>query len=418
ALAGARARERSVADAVASLGCATPADADLRGTAERLREESGALTGLAAEALRQEEDRRRVAHLEQAAAATSRDLAVLVSQLDEVPARLAAARSAVEESALAAARLTQVAGLAAAAGELPRVEASFRVADEARRDAVDGHQGARDALLRVRRERLEGMAVELAGELRSGQACPVCGSAEHPAPARPLLETVTAADEDAAAEVEQRAADRRARAEQEAQKLEVRLAHLREQLGDRSPDELDREHRAVAALAGRVEARQAELAGLEGQVEAALERRGRLERDLERAGAQRDELAAAVEEREARLEEARGDFPDVVARRAHLSDLADALTDLHARRVAAAEDAERLAEQRLEVSRLAAGAGFADVAEALAAARPDAAVAALEERVRRAEHGRAAAESTLVELADLDPAAVVDVAGAEARFRA
>jgi exonuclease SbcC len=81
------------------------------------------------------------------------------------------------------------------------------------------------------------------------------------------------------------------------------------------------------------------------------------------------------------------------------------------------EHAERLAEQRLEVSRLAAGAGFADVAEALAAARPDAALAELEERVRRAEHARAAAESTLVELADVDPAAEVDVAGAEERFR-
>ncbi|MFD7655174.1 AAA family ATPase [Actinosynnema sp. NPDC059797] len=414
ALAQAGARERAAGAAVAALGYG---GTDLRGDAERCREESGALTTLAAEALKQEEDRRRVAHLEQSIAATSRDLAVLVSQLDEVPARLAAARSAVEESGLAAARLTQVAGLAAAAAELPRVEAAFRAADEARRGAVDEHQRARDALLRVRQERLEGMAVELAAGLRPGEACPVCGSDEHPAPARPLPTAVTAADEDAAADVEQRAADRRVRAEQEAQKLESRLAHLREQLGDRSPDELEREHRSVLALAGRAEAGQAELAELERQVEDALDRRGRLERDLERAGAQRDELVAAVAERAARLEEARGDFPDVVARRAHLSDLADALTDLHARRVAVAEHAERLAEQRLEVSRLAAGAGFADVAEALAAARPDAALAELEERVRRAEHARAAAESTLVELADVDPAAEVDVAGAEARFR-
>lgn len=414
ALGTAEARERAAADAVAALGYD---GVDLRGDAERLREESGALTGLAAEAVKQEEDRRRVAHLEQSVEATSRELAVLVSQLDEVPARLAAARSALEESTLAAARLTQVAGLAAVAGELPRVEAAFRAADDARRVAVDAHQEARDALQRVRRRRLEGMAVELAAELRSGEACPVCGSAEHPAPARPAPGTVTAADEEEAAELERRAAERRTGAEQEAQRLEARLAHLREQLGDRSPDELEREHRSVAALAGLVEARQAELAGLERQVEAALERRGRLERELERAGAQREELVAAIAEREARLEEARGGFPDVVARRAHLADLADALTDLHARRVAVAEHAERLAEQRVEVSRLAAAAGFADAVEALAAVRPDHAVAGLEARVREAEKTRASAESTLAELSDVDPGTEVDVAGAEARFR-
>ncbi|MBY8854023.1 hypothetical protein K7G98_39665, partial [Saccharothrix sp. MB29] len=73
------------------------------------------------------------------------------------------------------------------------------------------HQRTRDGLLRVRQERLEGMAVELAGKLRAGEACPVCGSAEHPGPARPEPTTVTAVDEDAAADAEQRAAGPRAR---------------------------------------------------------------------------------------------------------------------------------------------------------------------------------------------------------------
>ncbi|GAA3459749.1 SMC family ATPase [Saccharothrix longispora] len=418
ALDAAVAQERAAAGAVAAFGYAddgTPDD--LRGDAERLREESGALTGLAAEALKQDDDRRRVAYLDQSIATASRDLASLVTQLDEVPARLSAQRSAVDDAREAAARLTQATGLAAAAVELPRVEASFRAADEARRAAVDEHQRARDGLLRVRQERLEGMAVELAGKLRAGEACPVCGSAKHPGPARPVPTAVTAADEDAAADAEQRAAGRRARAEQEAQKLEVRLGHLREQLGDRSPDELEREHRAVAALAGQLEARRAELAELEREVEAAQDRRGRLERQLAREGAQRAELVAAVEERGARLEEARGDFPDVVARRAHLSGLADALADLHVRRVAVAEHEERLAEQRVEVSRLAADAGFADIAEALAAARPNDVVAALEARVRDAEKSRTAAESTLAELPDVDASAEVDVAGAERLFR-
>ncbi|GAB2990316.1 AAA family ATPase [Saccharothrix stipae] len=408
------AQERAAAAAVAALGYQ---GTDLRGDGERLREEAGGLTGLAADAERQRADQRRIAQLDRDVTATSQQLAALVTQLDEVPPRLAAAKAAVEESAEAAARLPQVSGLAAAAAELPVVERAFREADEARRVAVDAQQKARERLLRIRRERLDGMAVELAGQLAAGHACPVCGSAEHPAPAQPMLGSVTAADEERAAEADQHALDVRQRAEQEAQKLDAKLALLREQLGDRPPAELAREHRSVAARAEQLERAQAALAELEAKVQRALEERGALERHLAEAGAQRKELADAVEERGARLEEARGDFPDVVTRRAHLGDLADALTGLAARRAAVTEHEERLADQRLEVSRLASLAGFADVADALAAARPATAVAELETRIRDVEKTRTAAESTLAELPDTDPDAEVDVAGAEERFR-
>ncbi|MFD0202701.1 MULTISPECIES: AAA family ATPase [Saccharothrix] len=408
------AHERAAADAVVVLGYR---GGDLRGDGERFREEAGSLTSLAADAERQRADQRRIAQLDREVAATSQQLATLVTQLDEVPTRLAAAKAAVEESVEAAARLPQVSGLAAAAVELPRVERAFREADEVRRVAVDAQQKARETLLRIRRERLDGMAVELAGQLRAGHECPVCGSAEHPSPAQPMLNAVTAVDEERAAEEDQRALDLRQRAEQEAHRLGERLALLREQLGDRPPADLDREYRSVAALAERLESRQAELAELEAKVQRALDQRGALERELAEAGAQRAQLAEAVEERGARLEEARGDFPDVVTRRAHLSDLADAVTELATRRAAVVEHEERLADQRLEVSRLASLAGFADVADALAAARPATAVAELETRIREVEKTRTAAESTLAELPDTDPDAEVDVAGAEERFR-
>ncbi|WP_367132331.1 AAA family ATPase [Saccharothrix sp. HUAS TT1] len=413
-LAAAVARERAAADAVAALGYQ---GSDLRGDGERLREEAGGLTGLAADAERQRADQRRIAQLDRDVATTSQRLAALVTQLDEVPPRLAAAKTAVEESAEAAARLPQTSGLAAAAGELPGVERAFREADEARRDAVDAQQKARERLLRIRQERLDGMAVELAGQLHAGRGCPVCGSAEHPSPAQPVLDMVTAADEDRAAEDDQRALERRQAAEAESQKLGARLTLLREQLGDRPPAELEREHRSVAAQAEQLEVRQNELAELEDKVRRALEQRGALERQLAEAGAQRKELADAVEERGARLEEARGDFPDVVTRRAHLGDLADALTGLAACRTTVVEHEERLADDRLEVARLAAEAGFADVAEALAAVRPAAAIAELENRVRDVEKTRTAAESTLAELPDVDPADEVDVTGAEEAFR-
>ncbi|WP_158849083.1 AAA family ATPase [Saccharothrix deserti] len=408
------AHEQAAADAVSALGYQ---GTDLRGDGERLREEAGGLTSLAADAERQRVDQRRIGQLDRDVATTSQRLATLVTQLDEVPPRLDAAKKAVEESLEAAARLAQVSGLAAAAAELPRVERAFHEADEARRVAVDAHLKTYEKLLRIRQERLEGMAVELAGQLHTGHECPVCGSVEHPSPAQPVLGSVTAADEERAAEADQRALDRRQKAEQEAQKLEARLGLLREQLGDRPPAELEREHRSVSALAEQVESRQAALAELEAKVQRAVEQRNALERELAEAGAQRAQLVEAVEERGARLEEARGDFPDVVTRRAHLSDLADALTELAPRRAAVSEHEERLADQRLEVSRLASIAGFADVADALAAARPAAAVAELETRIRDVEKTRTAAESTLAELPEIDPDVEVDVTGTEERFR-
>ncbi|MBM7811449.1 AAA family ATPase [Saccharothrix algeriensis] len=408
------AQEGAAARAVASFGYRGE---ELRADGERFREEAGGLTQLAAEARRQHEDRRRADELARRSQDAGARLAKLVAALAEVPDRLAAARSAAEESALAAARLDAVAAKASAARELPAADRALRAAEEARRAAVDAHQEAKEVLLRVRQRRLDGMAVELAASLRAGRDCPVCGSAEHPRPAPPVRDAVTAADEERAAAAEQAALERRGAAEQVAQDATARVAALREAVGDEDPEALVAAHREVRDLAARRAERATALTTLEGRVEAAARERAALEREVAELTARRRELLDAVGERAARLEQARGDFPDVTARRAHLLDLADALTALADRRAAVAEHAERLAEQRVEVSRLAADAGFADVAEALAAVRSEEAVADLEARVGEVERARAAAEAVLAELPDVDPDAQVDLAGAEARHR-
>ncbi|WP_309116827.1 SMC family ATPase [Saccharothrix sp.] len=402
-------------DNSAGLGVAA---AELRAEGERFREEAGGLTRLAEEARRQREDRRRLVELEKRARSAAQRLDRLVTALAEVPDRLVAARAEAEEAALAAARLDAVAAKALAAKEIPGAETAVRVADDARRVAVDAHQKARDVLLQVRKQRLDGMAVELAAALRAGRACPVCGSKEHPTPAEPMLNAVTGADEDRAADTEQAAADRRAAAEKSLQEAENRLAALREVVGDQDPGALVAEHDSVKRLAAQRDQRAAALSELERQVEAATADRAALEREVAELTTRHVELSETVRERADRLEEARGDFPDVTARRAHLLDLADALATLAERRTAVAECEERLAEQRVEVSRLAAEAGFADVADAVAAVRTDDAVEALETRIRKVEDAKVTAESVLAELPDVDPDTEVDLAGAESAFRA
>ncbi|NUT98500.1 MAG: SMC family ATPase, partial [Saccharothrix sp.] len=102
------------------------AAAELRAEGERFREEAGGLTWLAEEAQRQREDRRRLGDLEKRAKTAAERLEKLVTALDEVPDRLAVARTEAEEAALAAARLDAVAAKAAAAREVPAAELAVR----------------------------------------------------------------------------------------------------------------------------------------------------------------------------------------------------------------------------------------------------------------------------------------------------
>ena len=411
ALEAARAQEAAAFAALAGYE-----STDLRADGERLREEAGGLNQLAAEA---EQQRRDLARIGELAAARTR-IQARIERLDpDQSEQLVAARAALEESGLAAARLAEVAAKADAARQLPAAETAFDAAQDAARTAIDRHQRAKDRLLQVRQQRLDGMAVELAGTLLPGKACLVCGSSEHPAPAPPMLGSVGAAEEDAAAAREQAALDQRSAAESARTAAEHHLRTLREVVGDRVPAELVREHRELAEVARLRAPRATALSTLERRVEETAAERVRLDRELVETTTAGAALAETVRVRAERLDAARGDHPDVLARRAHLLDLADALTVAADKRTAVAEHVVRLEEQRLETSRLAADAGFADVEEALAAARPQAVLTALDQRITKVDNARAAAVAVLAEpeLAEVDPTDEVDVAEVEARFR-
>ncbi|PVG83953.1 SMC family ATPase [Nocardioides gansuensis] len=183
----------------------------------------------------------------------------VVRQVAELPEREAAARAAREESAAAAAALP------AAAAELDRwreAHAAHRLAgglasqlEAARAElqtATDRVQALKETWLRLREERLDGMAAEIAGALVVGGCCPVCGSHDHPSPARPSPGAPDAAAEKAArALVDDAEVDHLARTER-VRDLTTRLALARATAGE-APD----------SLAGRVADAEATLASLQ-----------------------------------------------------------------------------------------------------------------------------------------------------------
>jgi exonuclease SbcC len=123
-------------------------------------------------------------------------------------------------------------------------------------------------------------------------------------------------------------------------------------------------------------------------------------------------LGEATAERRTRLAEACGDDLDVAARRSRLEQLAkraDAVLVAHADERHADADAVAC-EAEAEVA--AHDAGFADAAEALAAALEPAALQSLAEQVRRDDDDEVAARAALEEpeLAGVDAAELVDTA--------
>jgi DNA repair protein SbcC/Rad50 len=431
----AEAAERDAARALADLGHPeVEVDAPaLRRTAGDFRQRAGELAHLVGEAETQRTDLARLDALADAEREAGERGADLDARLAALPERLREARERLDAATHAGARLDglrtgreELASLLADAQRLPGVEEDVARAHRERSDAVDTHQTARQRLLDLRQRRLDGMAAELAGGLVAGRPCPVCGSAEHPRPARPVSEPVGEADERAAADAEQGAQRRREDTVRAAEDAEQRLAALRERLAGLGAAELTErlrvaaeEYDAAAALAARVDGCRAEVRALDGESETLYGQRADAEGQRSRVAAERAGLAEVIGERAERLDRARGEYTDVAGRRQHLLDLVDALDGLAETRTARSDVTRRLAEQRETVAATAHRSGFVDAAEALGAARDDAVLTKLEEQLDEARRREAAARAVLAEpeLAGVEPDTEVDLDAAERTAR-
>ena len=317
------------------------------------------------------------------------ELSQLLSRLQSEGLTLAVAITAAaqdRDAAEAAAQGAADAGAAAEVGaraiaELTRLQL-LRAEQEAESTALGDEQrvllAARDVAQEARehyqnavQRRLDGLAGELAAQLHAGDACPVCGSAEHPSPA-------TTADPVTADEVEAAERSWQAAAAQAASQAE-----------------------RVAAIAASLMAREQALAGDERtavQLDEELTR-ARLDHEIVRATAAQSTAlrAAAVRavERCQTLEQRRGTLHDELTSTA--ATLATLERELEADRQAVGS---RLAGHRDECPCVVGGDGGATEDLDRAVADHQAVLRQLEDRVEAARQ-LATAQDALDQMRDL-----------------
>ncbi|WP_278313258.1 AAA family ATPase [Lolliginicoccus levis] len=311
-----------------------------------------------------------------------------------------------------------------AAAKLPPANAVVEHARAEHDEARAHHLDSRDLLASLREKRIAGMASELARQLRPGEPCMVCGSADHPDPAMPGQDSISDEAEQDAAQAEIEAL---ADLETKREKLRVaehEVARLRERAGDADRDELDRQHADAAKRHEQAQQAAIELERLQGRrteldrAESALREELAASRTtLASLGEQHASLQLRAQELTVRLDEARGDDVDLHARIARLERLAAAATDLRDAMMAVDSLEQRLREQSNECEQAALGAGFSDVETAIAAIRaPDwheAAAESLQQHRDRKNQATAVLDDTANQAAEQHPH---DVAAAEEAF--
>ncbi|MGW8481966.1 AAA family ATPase [Microbacterium sp. NPDC055903] len=348
-----------------------------------LEDERGA-AGLDAEV---ETARRRVAEASERIDADENERAAMPERRRELAAeREAVVRRADRRSALAA-ELTRATARAAAAEDAERLGEALRAAERELLAASEGLAEAQTALTAQRRRRLEGYAGELADALSEQEPCPVCGSREHPAPAK-HADPVSAEDVECAEAVRDAAAKAERAARDAEATLRAESAAAAAIAEGRSPAAAEEERLAAAAAVDDAEAAVTELVALDAGLAELDARAQELDAartaSLDALAATREELGALEQrarEGRARIEAARGSFGTVAERLEHVDLRIAAARDLiaaHAessRRAAALDEAVREQVTALEVS------DFVDAAEVRRALRSEDERATLEARV-------------------------------------
>jgi len=394
-----------------------PADADqLRRLAAGSRELAGSLSALIDDSANQHHDEQskaaieaELAELVDAITVGQSELAVLPKRLDELNQQLRTASADAARADRTAADLAAATVRAAAAQSFPELTLALQKSTGACAAAVDRHQQTRDERLRLTELRFAGMAAELAAGLTDGSGCPVCGSAEHPAPAVAGADHVSGTAIAAAVATENAASAARDQAEAAKAAAAERLAAAAATAQDLDADQaaalvttltlrLGAERRAaplVEQLGKSVHNARSRLERLTAEARTSTVRQAALQTELQ-------VITDRLRVRADRLRAAAGPFPSVPERRQHLVELASAreswsfaLDSVHSATAVVTRSGQAL---KLAVEQ----SSFPDVDAARSAAAVD--VPALAVSIREAEDARLAIGARLAdpELAGID----------------
>ncbi|MDB1089412.1 SMC family ATPase [Streptomyces sp. ACA25] len=261
-----------------------------------------------------------------------------------------------------------------AARRRDELAASIRAAEERELAAREESAAAREHWLDLKDRRLLGYAAELAATLDHGQPCAVCGSTEHPAPARRRADQVSRVDEDTALQASQAADARREQHVRHRADLAAEHAGLLATAGQEAADELTAR---TAALEKVLTAEQAAADGARAARAAqdAAEREhtellGALQTARQQSAARasrREALAAELDTLTRRIAEARGEARSVAERAALLERASEQLVSAAAAARTAQDTADRLKSADARLADAAYRARF-DTPEAAAEA--------------------------------------------------
>jgi exonuclease SbcC len=297
----------------------------------------------------------------------------------------------------------------AAAGQLTALRAEHeraaarlqaaRQAEEAAREATRDRQLARElfeaaATAQQRFATLQtqwraGIASELGLALQAGDPCAVCGSVEHPRPARPAAghisqEQLRSAEGELTrlnTQVEQR---HRQLTERQAILMQLQLAaeQLTPELARATLDKVEAALGDAEQAAGRLSGLQAELAALTGQHQQLSEHVRLVRAEQARAAQRAESLHEDIERDEQLLAAARGGHASVAERVAALRQLAAAIEDAVQTAIATGRALTAAQSAGSFFTAALAEAGFADEQAWQDARRPDAVIEALSRQVK------------------------------------
>lgn len=282
-----------------------------------------------------------------------------------------------------------------------------RDTDEAQRTALASGALALEAKahwLRLKEQRLTGIAAELAARLTAGEPCAVCGSTEHPAPAQKFAGHVDAEAEERAEADHQRAEARHAQDERRLATAREALAAATAAAGDTptdrlaaQADELEQEYLLARGAASDLHPAQEELRLAERERERRLTDRRQAEVRAASRVARRDGLDAECAVLEADLTKARGSADSVAARTAQLERQVTLLTEAADTARAAEDTARHLKDADARLADAAYRAGFETPQAAAAALLDDTANRELQRRLDERQSQEAAVRAVLAE---------------------